>query len=734
MRFEGLLAVRYIKEQKRHSLLTICSIALALTLMTMIFVCYGTLQKCMGNASYALDPYHMKIMDVTEEQFSILENDSAVKSAKLVKAFDGYYNAELFFKKGIIEDFEIYKSQLSEKLGWDSMAINDRMMNGDVIVNRTLMNNELIDDEAHYQQLETFCILFFYVIIIAIALRMIIDTAFEISSKERERQFGVLQSIGASPKQIVKIITSEGFILSFIGIPIGIICGICVAYIAFKTVLSTGIAEAYLSADKITDVIKFYVSPLMIAVSAVTGLVWVLLSAYGTGMRIIKMSPVEAIISRKNNIVKVKKHSLTGLLFGWTGKLASRNARRQRKRFIITIISLSFSITLYAGIGCAVATVKSVLEDSFSEVLVADIETELLTDCTDPLSYKPVLEGLENCGYLDVIASRDFLGKEGDKSASVSYLNRYFYNEQFEGNPPVSYDDLTKSGEYIRVVYNAKADKSKKTADLTVKTFDVDTSKEGYEEYAYSYLDLKNNYSVELSKDVKLNIADTAELENEYENVSKFNYYIGTLDMYENGLYKEYGNLNPTMSAGCMVKSDEMYSKAIEYIESNEENIHIEYDTFNEMRKIRRAIAAIQTGAGFITFLISLIAIVNMVNIISTGIINRKSETASMQCVGMSEGQLYRMTLAECLEYVIISTIMALVMCAAVISGTMVLLDTVELMTNDVKDYIIQLSKDTAIRVLQVSIVAFLVTVISAFIPLRRMQKDSLVERIKSVD
>lgn len=61
-------------------------------------------------------------------------------------------------------------------------------------------------------------------------MRLIIDTAFETSSKARERQFGVLQSIGATPRQIVKIITLEGTLLSVIGISLGLLCGIGVSY------------------------------------------------------------------------------------------------------------------------------------------------------------------------------------------------------------------------------------------------------------------------------------------------------------------------------------------------------------------------------------------------------------------------------------------------------------------------------------------------------------------------
>ena len=42
MKFESLLARRYIFSQKRHSLLTICSIMIAVALMTMLFSTFTT--------------------------------------------------------------------------------------------------------------------------------------------------------------------------------------------------------------------------------------------------------------------------------------------------------------------------------------------------------------------------------------------------------------------------------------------------------------------------------------------------------------------------------------------------------------------------------------------------------------------------------------------------------------------------------------------------------------------
>ena len=74
-----------------------------------------------------------------------------------------------------------------------------------------------------------------------------------------------------------------------------------------------------------------------------------MISAYGTGMRIIKMSPIQAISNRENKVRNVLRFSLLGTIFGWKGTLAARNNQRQPKRFAVTVLSLTVSIMLVAS-------------------------------------------------------------------------------------------------------------------------------------------------------------------------------------------------------------------------------------------------------------------------------------------------------------------------------------------------------------------------------------------------
>ena len=53
MRYENLLASRYIRAQKRQSVFTCVSIIAAVAVMTMIFVLYSVCMNCMENTYYS---------------------------------------------------------------------------------------------------------------------------------------------------------------------------------------------------------------------------------------------------------------------------------------------------------------------------------------------------------------------------------------------------------------------------------------------------------------------------------------------------------------------------------------------------------------------------------------------------------------------------------------------------------------------------------------------------------
>ena len=478
--FESLLAKRYIVSQKRHSVLTVCSIAVALALITLLFTGLSTYLECFRNIAYNEGNYHIRlsVSDSAEELQAVADYMSEYGSCTFETDYEGSW-ALLYFEK-YIGDRREFMEKLLESTGMPENCFYE--------MNTKLIQFDMIDLQARAYMVQIIAFFYIFVLFFVIALRLVIDTAFEISSKEREKQFGVLQSIGATPKQIVRIITLEGLMLSVIGIPIGTGLGIGLGYITYRAVLGSGLAEAYYSPENIGQLFHFHVEPLLILLGAATGLVWVLLSAYGTGMRVIKMTPIQAITARSNTVKKIPKHSLFGKIFGWTGKIAARNNKRQPKRFLITVVSLTLSITLFASFPPMVEQVHSVLSSGFdSEYMNFDISFvadsfnySLSKEEPDPLFYRDELEAIEQSGYFkninlsftkfaycvnDInvpgISKWDFDGTL-KVTTFIEYFDKYGYETLFGGEPPVPYEELSESGKYIIITSNDDAGKKER--------------------------------------------------------------------------------------------------------------------------------------------------------------------------------------------------------------------------------------------------------------------------------
>lgn len=762
MNFQTMLAKRYIFAQKRHSVLTLCSIIVALAFMSMLFSGFTTCFTSLRNIAYDKAPYHCLVYSVTKEQGELLSQAEGITSCVLKENPEGgTYQAQLLIQKFIDDEQKVLDAAF-EKAG---LGFGYMEMRNNFEMNFDLMQYDFVGVAAWYTVACTFALFFVFVIILAMAMRLVIDTAFEISSKERERQFGVLQSIGATPGQVVKIITMEGTLLSIIGIPIGLICGNALTYAAYRIVLHTKLMEAMLTPEKIEELVCFSTNPWMMLASAATGYVWVWLSAYATGMRIIKMSPMQAITSRSNTVKKVKKHSIYGLIFGWTGKLASRNARRSLKRFWITVVSLTVSITLFSTSSFAIdGYIDSYEEYLYGEGIDFDFSIGNRNKNRDPLGHQKTIEILEKSGYFkDLSLELNTFGKHqlNEKTSTIveiDYCNEEAYNQLFEGKPPVSYEELAASGEYLMLEINqdiadpthwANLQKTQVLDEIPVVTSKrIEISVEEYEA-------LPEDQQKKMREVTEYDEATGEETITGYYYIENFNktysihsripieegscwriipYEMGTVQLiatqtqYEQH-HEDYSILLSN-TVECNLIDHDSYRDALSFIEKHE-TLELEWDVYGMNYVNRSSFTLTKIIVAFIVLMVALISIVNMVNIVSTGLLNRRSELASMQCVGMTKGQMYGMTVVECLQYVLTSGVVSSLLSFAVMIGMKYFIRFMTL-EEDFKT-VISYTKPQGI-VWICTAAAFVVALITALISIQEMQKQSLVDQIRSVD
>lgn len=176
----------------------------------------------------------------------------------------------------------------------------------------------------------------------------LIYNSFAISVSERGKQFGMLSSVGATKRQIRKMVFFEGAIISLIGIPLGLLAG----------VFGIG-ATLYLIQPLLTPFMNIgggltlVVSPASIVSAAILGFVTVMISAYVPAARASRVTAIEAIRQTKDVTVtakSVKSPRIIRKLFGIEGELAYKNLRRSKKRYRATIFSLFISIVLFLAV------------------------------------------------------------------------------------------------------------------------------------------------------------------------------------------------------------------------------------------------------------------------------------------------------------------------------------------------------------------------------------------------
>lgn len=170
---------------------------------------------------------------------------------------------------------------------------------------------------------------------------LIIYNIFQISVTGDIRFYGLLKTIGTTPRQLKRIIRGQALLLCIIGIPIGLLLGYGIGAVLVPIVLKTtllGTGASTLSA-----------SPVIFLGSALFALLTVLLSCAKPGKMAAKVSPVEAV-KYTDVVLSKKKHRTTR--GAKLHQMAFANLGRNKKKTVLVVLSLALSVTLFNAL-CA---------------------------------------------------------------------------------------------------------------------------------------------------------------------------------------------------------------------------------------------------------------------------------------------------------------------------------------------------------------------------------------------
>ena len=212
--------------------------------------------------------------------------------------------------------------------------------------NNNLIMMELGDDSDQTTQM-LYAVAIVILAIIILTSAYCIKNSFNISITEKIKQYGMLASIGATPKQIRMNVLYEALILGVISIPIGILLGIGSIYLLLQFIQNKLVGEIF--------GMKFIFSTNVIAIAfaIVFSALTIYLSARKSAKKASKISPMEAIRSSKDIKIKSKKiksPKWIKKLFGIGGLIAYKNLKRNKRNYRTTVVSLIMNVSAFIAI------------------------------------------------------------------------------------------------------------------------------------------------------------------------------------------------------------------------------------------------------------------------------------------------------------------------------------------------------------------------------------------------
>lgn len=181
----------------------------------------------------------------------------------------------------------------------------------------------------------------------SISLILIIHNAFAVSMQARIHQFGILSSIGATPKQIRRCLLQEAAFLCTAPVVAGTLLGIAGSrgLLALLEVLVRNVE------GRRAHVFSYH--PLILAFTLLAAGITIGISAWMPARKLSVMTPLEAIKNARELELKRKRCStVLSFLFGMEGELAGNALKTQRRALRTASISLLFSTTAFTLMQC----------------------------------------------------------------------------------------------------------------------------------------------------------------------------------------------------------------------------------------------------------------------------------------------------------------------------------------------------------------------------------------------
>ena len=569
--------------------------------------------------------------------------------------------------------------------------------------------------------------------LVIIATIATIYNSFSIAISERKKQFAILNSIGATKSQIMKFVFLEGFLVSIVGIPIGLLSGTVAIDIVFKVIKTFFKTSMFGELD-----LRVVFSPIVLILSTLVILLTIFISALIPAINAAKISPLEAIKNSSNlKVGKIKSSKLVKKIFKTEGELAYKNLRRNKGKFRITLFSLVISIVIFISFNGFVDMFIEANQINYGSITndLTLYENNLLTkeEVQKTIDELKKINGLKDVaidkGYnLNVHVDEKNINKDLRESlkqsryvdmdnSNYNFINSRLYIPGYFSISNIKlsegkFDRKTAKAEngVILVRYSYQESLAKKgkvvlsnykvgdTLNCTITSYDSDGK--------------------ESAKEVKLKIlAITDEIltgNNQYPETS-----FGVV-AYDD-LIPSLGITDDKSSSIYYVATNREKSTRDEVKKVAEENNLSVIDSIDEAQKLEQTMNVMKIFVyGFIV-VISLVSVTNIINTISTNINLRKREFAVIKSIGVTPQGFKKMIYMESILYGILSLLYGIPIGICL-----------NVLMNRILEGMITVQTLIPYKAILICVVAiFVITFIASYIPLKKMSKENIIDNIR---
>lgn len=578
-------------------------------------------------------------------------------------------------------------------------------------------------------------------ILVFVAGYLIIYNIFQISVTTDIQFYGKLKTLGMTARQLKRLIYGQAGRLCLLGIPVGMVLGYLLGMVLVPVWIQ--MEDARVS-----------VSPLIFIGSAAFAGMTVLISCMRPARMAGKVSPMEALryndVQRGGRSVKRRSGSAGLPALAWS------NLGRNRKRTVTVICSLTLGLTLMSAFYARNAAFD--MEKYLEELMLSDFQMDQATSEEYMKGYDPygdtlhpeliaqveALEGLEGIGYEYSHETEIALSEQTIANMQAFYTDDVLADwASYDPVGPQSIQEAVDEKSAGAVVYGLDGivlDAYTAEAHVLAGSYDAEQFATG--KYAIAAgLAMTKEEGQTLPT---VSVGDTVEIEGQEYTI------MAVLD--------EFSVVTEGAKEGGAENKDRHYLEFIVPMETfrtrwpqntprkiffDVEDAHL--DAAQEMldrysaetgeniplttraskaAQYRRETRSSAVMGNVVSIVIALVGVLNFINSMVTSIVSRRKEFAMMQSVGMTKSQLCKLLVWEGMDYAWIT-----LLCTYVISSLAVGIGVRAMVEGGFTTF-----RFTLLPLVICTPLLLLFAVLVPYLCFHNLEKDSLVERLRSTD